>query len=276
MKKLAFFGSVILIIGLIGVIVTGNQGTSEGESAMTTKQKSLASDGIDSLELNVDVGTVHVTEIEGEDIEVHLQGNLDRLTFDMKQSGSTAKVVAKTKRQFFSFSLPFFNASGQDRQRVDVRIPKHVLTEMNVKTSVGALSLGTIHVKELSVTNEVGNIKLEEFVGERVKLRSAVGAIKVLAATGEIDIRTEAGKIDVGLAKLTHDVQLKSDVGTITVALDEVPDSLLLDIDSELGKVKVDGLGLEEVSRAPVRVQKGDGHPKLNIRTEVGAITVSH
>lgn len=276
MKKLAFFGSVLFVIGLIGVIITGTGGTAEDESAMTTKQKSLASDGIERLELNVDIGTVHVTEKEGGDIEVHLKGNPGRLTFDMKKNGKTAEVVAKTKRKIFSFSLPFFNTDRQARERVDVRIPKDVLTEMDVRTSVGALRLGTIHVKELSVTNEVGKIILEEFVGERAKLRSAVGTIKVLAAAGELDIRTEAGTIDVSLAKLTHDVQLKSDVGAITIAFDDVPDSLLADIDSELGKVDIDSLGLEEVSQVPIRVHKGDGHPLLHIRTEVGPITVGH
>lgn len=132
-------------------------------------------------------------------------------------------------------------------------------------------------MKQFVATSDAGKINIRKFHGDFMQLHSDVGSVVAKEVSGELDIQTDTGTIQLTLNEINQDVHLTSDVGSIHVDIKQVPESLVLDIDSEIGNVKVKGFeGFETTERSSLRYQKGDKGPVLRARTDVGAITITH
>lgn len=274
MKKLALIGVVLFVIGLVGlVLTTGPNFTTE----TVEREKTVTTDGVETVEVKLDVGKINIVESNRDDIHVHFEGNVakNRLNFQVNKKGSHVEIDTKSKSGFLS--VPFINFSFNEKRVLTVTIPKDGLTKVVVNGDATNINVETESVKELVATSDVGKISVEKFSGERMTLRNDVGAVDVRDASGEIDIQTDTGTIALTIDDMTEDIRLKSDVGTVSVNLKKVPEALRLDLDSDVGKVKVAGLSdFDNVSGAPIRAEKGQGGPMLYVRTDVGSITIEH
>lgn len=239
------------------------------------EEKTIESEGIETVEIKIDVGKVNITESDTDDIVVRYQGNVptDQFTFNVDKKGNQVDVAAHSKRSFFT--VPFINSSWNTKRNLDIVLPKSGLAKVVVHGDVAKINVDTENVAELKVKSDVGSISIEKFLGERMTLRSDVGSISVADASGELDIQTDTGKIDLTMNEITNDIRLKSDVGAIDVAMKQVPESLVLDVDSDVGQVSVSGLaGFDNLTGKPLRAHKGEGGPLLDVKTDVGSISI--
>lgn len=274
MKQFALIGVILFVIGLVGLALTSGSGfTSDTVEA----EKTVTTEGVETVEIKMDVGRINIIESNVDDIHVHFEGNVakNRLNFQANKKGNQVDIVAKSKRGFLS--VPFINFNLNEKRILNVTIPNDGVTKVVVIGDVTEINVGTENVNELVATSDVGKISVEKFNGDLMTLRTDVGAVNVQNATGEIDIQTDTGNIALTMNEITEDIRLKSDVGKVSVVLNEVPKALSLDLDSDVGKVKTSGLtGFDNLTGHPIRAKKGNGGPLLHVRTDVGSITVKH
>lgn len=269
MKKLLITGLVLLVVGLGGLFLTG----LSNETKTFTEEKNIDSKGIHTIDIKVDVGEVNIIESVREDIFVQYEGNVpaNRFQFAVERNGDQVEIVAREKHTFFL--IPHINF--HKKQTITVEIPKG-LAKVVVDGDTANVNVDAEHAKEFNITSDTGKITVRKFDGDYMKVRSDVGAVVVKDASGELDIQTDSGKIEISLKEITKNILLESDVGSIHVDMKELPESFVLDVDSEVGNVKVNGLeSFEKVERSSFRFQKGEKGPVLRARTDVGSITIN-
>jgi len=270
MKKLFITGLVLLVVGLGGLLLTGFR----NETKTFTEEKIIDTNGINTLDVKVDVGEINIIESVREDIFVQYEGNVPtaRLQFDAERNGNQVEIAAREKRSFVL--IPHINF--HKKQTLTVEIPKTGLGKVSVDGDAASVNVDAEHAKEFNITTDTGKITVHKFDGDYMKVRSDVGAVVVKDASGELDILTDSGKIEISLKEINKDIHLESDVGSIHVDMKKVPESFVFDVDSEVGNVKVNGLeGFEKVERSSFRYQKGEKGPVLRARTDVGSITIN-
>lgn len=275
MKRLAMLGVGLFIFGIVGLFLTGGFDYTTDGNLTVDEEKTLSSEHVETVTINVDIGKVTISEHESDDIHVRYRGNIptNRFNFAVEREEDHAQIVAQSKRSFFS--LPFITYNWNQKRNIDIMIPKNELTKIVVNGDATNISAATENVAELDVKSAVGKISITKFHGARLKVHSDVGSISVLDAIGNVDIRTHTGKVDLMMAEITQDIRLRSDVGAIDVGIKKVPESLVLDVDSDIGQVNVSGFtGFDNLIGKPLRASKGEGGPLLDVKTDVGSITI--
>lgn len=270
MKKLFITGLVLLVVGLGGLLLTGFR----NETKTFTEEKIIDTNGINTLDVKVDVGEINIIESVREDIFVQYEGNVpaNRFQFAVERNGDQVEIVVREKHIFYL--IPHINF--HKKQTLTVEIPKTGLGKVSVDGDAASVNVDAEHAKEFNITTDTGKITVHKFDGDYMKVRSDVGAVVVKDASGELDILTDSGKIEISLKEINKDIHLESDVGSIHVDMKKVPESFVFDVDSEVGNVKVNGLeGFEKVERSSFRYQKGEKGPVLRARTDVGSITIN-
>lgn len=276
MKKLAIIGIALIVVGAAGLFLTGGFSVANHDKALEEEKRTIESEGVDAVEISLDIGKVTVTEGNTNDIAVHYKGNLptDRFKFEAERKNNQAHIAAQSRSLFFS--IPFITAHWDAKRELLVELPKKSLSKVVVNSDTSQVFIESLSAAELEVKNDTGQIFIEKFRGEKLKLRSDTGDISVNDAAGEIDVLTDVGSIALALNEITHDIRLESDVGSINVAMKHVPDSLSLDVYSEVGPVSVIGLtGFDDLTGTPIRAIKGDGGPLLDVKTDVGSIMIA-
>ncbi|MFA8437760.1 DUF4097 family beta strand repeat-containing protein [Pueribacillus sp. YX66] len=275
MKKLALIGVVLIFFGAVGLLLNSGSGFLNSENVTIDEVKTIGSEGVETIEIKVDIGKVNITESNTDEIVVHYRGNVptEQFKFVAERNGNHANIAAHSKRSFFS--VPFINTNWNTKRNLEIALPKKRLTKVVVHGDVAKIDIGTKNVAELIVNSDVGEISIEKFHGERMELRTDAGTVSVAEASGELDVQTDTGNIDLVMSEITKDIRLKSDVGAIHVVMKQVPESLVLDVDSEVGNVSVTRLaGFEQLTGKPLRAHKGEGGPLLDVKTDVGSITI--
>ncbi|PWA10666.1 hypothetical protein DCC39_10885 [Pueribacillus theae] len=282
MKKLVMIGIALVVIGGLGMFITGTTSFSVGPKAQIDEEKQMNADNITNLDIKVDVGKVRIKESKGDKIDVHFHGKTAKHAkkkFDVKSESGTLNVTALIGKNE-TFNIPYLNIGfdyNKDYPTLDIHVPKKTFEKIAIKADVGEIHLGDIDVKALNAANEVGQIVVEKFNGDSARLSSSVGMVKVKSAVGKIDVRTETGTIEVTMEKMTENLNATSEVGEVKVMLKEVPTDLKLDLASEVGRAKVKGLtGFDNLSGGNIKSSIGENGPTLKVRTEVGAISVRH
>ncbi|MBB6453815.1 DUF4097 and DUF4098 domain-containing protein YvlB [Salirhabdus euzebyi] len=271
MKKVVIGALIVLIIGIIGTVSLGGSIFALGPKVDINERQSFDAEEIESVKIKSNVGDVRIFESDSNEIEVHIHGevskqNENKSTFEITQEGNTLQVTSDIHSKQF-FSIPFINFNMNDKQYIDVSIPKGLLSYVEVESDVGKIDIEEIEVTELFVSNDVGEVGIDKFVGEKATIRTNVGKVNVKSAVGKIEIESDTGEVELTMEAITEDVNIKSDIGEVVVNVKELSESLVLDLDSDIGDIDVNG---------PF-VTNGNGPgPTLKVRTDIGEIEVNH
>lgn len=181
-------------------------------------------------------------EIENE-FELHAGIREGRLEIEVEEEDA--------KDSLFSFEK-------QDGQRkLIVNIPAEEMYVIDVRGEFGAVEATGIRAEELQVHMSAGVIRVEN-------------------VSARMNLRTEAGNIEVSDLKLEQDLKAVTEAGNITVRFAELPESAKLFLESEVGKVtsKLEGIdySVEEWNEKIGKI--GSGGPRLEASTEVGSISI--
>ncbi|WP_342558408.1 DUF4097 family beta strand repeat-containing protein [Metasolibacillus sp. FSL K6-0083] len=146
---------------------------------------------------------------------------------------------------------------------------KNVLAgELNVKSSVGKAELQSVHATTAIVKSEAGKVIIENSIAETWNVKSEAGRVDLINIQGEIDARSEAGKINMDVESITKPLKLKTSVGRIDVLTKNAIDNATVEAKSELGKISVYG-------ESGKRIVYGTGENLVKLKTELGSITIA-
>ncbi|MEC1177946.1 DUF4097 family beta strand repeat-containing protein [Metasolibacillus meyeri] len=145
---------------------------------------------------------------------------------------------------------------------------KNVLaSELNVKSSVGKAELQSVHATTATVKSEAGKVIIEDSIAEIWHVKSEAGRVDLINIQGEIDARTEAGKMTMDVESITKPLKLKTSVGKIEVLTAKAIDNATIEAKSELGKISIYG-------ERGKRLVYGTGENLIKLKTELGSIVI--
>ncbi|MDQ0230826.1 DUF4097 family beta strand repeat-containing protein [Metabacillus malikii] len=278
MKKVAIGAVLAIIIGTIGMFAFGGNVFSKGENENIDERKTVNSEQIKEMDINVDVGEVHITESKSDNIEVHFHGHaIDRvkkqIDFLVNQDETKLEVKVKQNNKFFT-QIPFITSDLNSERILDIAIPKKVLEKLTVNVDVGEITIEDIDPKQMKAENNVGEIFVSKYNGNGL-YKSDVGNIKLEKMNGKIKAQSDTGGIDINIIELTEDIDLKSDVGEIEVTIENDTENLAFDLSSEIGDVTVSGFdGYQNSTSKSIITKIGNEGPIIRAKTDIGGISV--
>ncbi|WP_042477172.1 DUF4097 family beta strand repeat-containing protein [Bacillus ndiopicus] len=147
------------------------------------------------------------------------------------------------------------------------KLKKVLVSDLYVKSSVGKAELQSVHATTAIVKSEAGKVVIEDCTAESWDVKSEAGRVDLINIKGEIDARTEAGKIIMDVESITKPLKLKTSVGKIEVFTKETIDNATIEAKSELGKISIYG-------ERGKRTVYGTGENLINLKTELGSIII--
>ncbi|WP_407272473.1 DUF4097 family beta strand repeat-containing protein [Radiobacillus sp. PE A8.2] len=281
MKKVALFAFIFLIIGIIGMITFGDNvfSFSARDKSSLDEEKQVSAENVDDIVISVGVAEVSIEPSDDENIHVHLHGDIsekmrERLTFKVEENNDSLEITVNAKEFFnFSFSSLFsFNNGGLN---LDVQLPEKLYTELNVSTDVGDISIDGISTEQFIASLDVGDLAVDDMTSKQTEIESNVGDVNIKDGVGAFDIETDTGEIGLAILEFREDISIQSDVGDVFVSLENEPENIVLDLQSDIGDIKVENLqGKNNSIGGDVYMEIGTGGPTLEVRTDVGEITV--
>ncbi|TLS37963.1 DUF4097 family beta strand repeat-containing protein [Pseudalkalibacillus caeni] len=273
MKNVVIVVLGVLVLGVIGVFLTGNSLFAINASSVD-EEKSFSGGQFSTVEVYLDAGHVEVTEGDDDKIHVRLTGKDMDLTID--DSGDTLKVRAESE-EVFNIKIPFITGNDDGDRHLEIALPKKEFDKIEVKNEAGKLELGKIEAKKLVVDTKAGEVTVDGFIGDYAKLSSDAGKIDIKEATGKLDIKTKAGQINTEIEVLNKDINIETEAGEVNVDLKKIPEDLKIEAKTTIGKIDANlpDIDFDESSNGTIVKEIGEGGPVLKIRTTVGKINLN-
>lgn len=278
-RKLIGVGLIVFgIILFVGVLAKDRVEEMVSQPGVdVSEERVLNGKEIDQIQVESDVASIKIGESSDEQIHVFLNGTMDEKNkenyrLSVESHGNQAEIKFEmSENNKFGFS--FFENNPFDTELI-ISLPTKTFKEVNINSNVGKIEMETIRAEELVVGTNVGKITLNEYIGKMAELKTDVGSIEVINASGKMNIETNTGEVYLGMDKIDEDIDITSDTGKVEVVVQNKPDSLALDLKSDIGKVTADieGLSVEEQMDSEIVGRLGSGGPKVNVRTDVGSI----
>lgn len=280
LKKL--FGVFLIALGilfLLGNIFSLNvsKGWFFGPAVSVNEQQAIDASGIESIQVESDIASIHITESQGSQIVAQLNGELseqwkDQYQFRTKKNGSKLEVYLQLPSDGdFGFPFPGFHMKSIE---LNLSVPSKLYKELRVQTDVGKIEVDQLRANRLELQTDVGKVSVQGFTGGEAELKTDVGLIEVRDSDAEWNIRSSTGKVDVRVSEIKQDMEIQTDTGMVVVVSEESLEAVELSLRSDVGKVQtnVDGLDIQERSDQEVRATKGISGPNIEIQTDVGRI----
>ncbi|GAK13293.1 DUF4097 family beta strand repeat-containing protein [Geomicrobium sp. JCM 19039] len=244
-KPIVITASSMILISIIGNVGQYIAGTSPFQFEDMDQSYTYATEDIDRLHIQADVGSIQISPHDDDEILVALEGSQMRMQrnhveLQHRLNDATLEVVMDREPRVQLFSI------FPERHTLNVYVPDVDLELVTVSTSVA-------------------NIEAQNVSSQAWRFYSDVGSIQGTNLNSQIEAETEVGAIRLDMDELVNDVTVRSSVGSITVAVKELPDMIQSHVQTTVGVVDTEAITHIEPS--------GDA-PKLDLQTEVGSITV--
>jgi hypothetical protein len=208
------------------------------------RELSLGAEGLDTLQVEAGAGSLNVTGVAGNTIDVgaliHIPGVdedeveqiiADHLVLSLRRNGNTADL-----KGYFENIRRFSDSPAVD---LEVRLPEGMF--LNVEDSSGSVEVRNVR-GGIELVDGSGSIRMVD-VGGRLKIRDGSGSIAVEGAAGDIEIVDGSGSVTV--VRVGGSVSVEDGSGSIQVS--DVSGDLLvpddgsgsLDYSSIAGRVEV-------------------------------------
>lgn len=142
------------------------------------------------------------------------------------------------------------------------------------KASEIARAIRNTHRGESVFESDVGDEKLEDVISKIASVASSDGDISIEQAQGEWNIQSSVGEVDLHLREWEQDITIASDIGDIEVQVARKAD-YTLELDTDIGEVKIDMFDLNLDEGKEVYLQSGSGEPLLKVSSDLGDIEVT-
>lgn len=263
LKTIALIGTLALAAGIIGTAVTVHRevGTVTGTYSLD-ETKTLSVDSIKNLAISMGTGTVKVRPVDGNQIRVHLYGNVTKaernnLEFSTENDGGVANIEVRQKS--FLLDLDWLSLlNNRDRGlHLDISVPKREYDEITIDSGTGTVDAANLTSAETKVDTGTGHMSISN-------------------VTGKLNLQTGTGAMDVTVKAITSDITAHAGTGSIDIQVADEPKNLQYHVDTGIGHISFNLLSMSNESNFHGNVdgQVGSGGPTLDVSTGTGAVTI--
>ncbi len=280
MKKLSIIATLLLLIGIVGVLFTFN---SENDQSKVLEEKVIDTNDFQHINIESNNGNITILPTNENTATVTLIGNDHSAQLITNVDEDTLQIKTNTKEtKLFSFGFPSKKAS------VEIYLPEKEYKQIYATSKNGKITMQDIVASDVQLETNNGKHQVDKLQSETVSLRSNNGKIEandIKANTVEVDIdngkaslkQIEAdviatssnGKISLETAYLNHSTDLQTDNGKIEIKTENKPDNVTFDLRTQNGKITVFGENNWDT-------KVGDGKHLIKLAAENGSISITN
>ena len=234
--------SIILALASIGEVIisfaTGDKYTTDNRDLINFEEK--YSD-IKNIEIKDIIGELHIKV--GSDFKVEGHNVTEGFKAKVSKNGSLEIRENGSGRIFNWFS------NRSSTSKIVLYLPENFKAgKVLIKGGVGKITIDYLYAEELEIAVGVGNVYGNKIYAEEVDIDGGVGDITLRdVILYDMDVDTAAGDLYIE-GDIFGDNKINIGVGKVRIDLNGDQMNYKLDIDSGLGKVKVNGKKHQEKS----------------------------
>ena len=280
MKKLSVIATLLLLIGIVGVLFTFN---SESYQSKVLEEKVMDTNDFQYINIESNNGAITILPTKENTATVSLIGNDKSAQLTANVEEDTLQIKTKTKGiKLFSFGFPAKKAS------LEIYLPEKAYEQIHASSKNGKIVIQEIVASHVQLETNNGKLQVNQLQSETVNLQSNNGKIEandIEANTVEVEIdngkadlkQIEAdviatssnGKISLETAYLNHSTDLQTDNGKIEIKTEKKPDNVTFDLQTQNGRITVFG---EKTWDTKI----GDGKHMIKLTAANGAISITN
>jgi DUF4097 and DUF4098 domain-containing protein YvlB len=230
-------------------------GEDSGSGKWQSRKQSFAESQFDSIEVNAAALDILITRSASDQAEVELltDKTIDN-RIDMDASIRSRQLRIRVTEAYEPLLL---DRSQAGLRKLVIALPDKTFDQVNIRS-------------------EFGHVEAVDLRAESTRVELAAGAIRFSGVSGELDLKTEAGNIEVENFALESGLSARTSAGDITVKLTEPPKAAHIDLQSEIGTVAADLDDLRYRTNRSNRIAAtiGSGGPRFEASTSAGHIFV--
>lgn len=267
---------MFFIVGLFLLILTNTSWLSFAGN----NDKISVTDDISKIDIDVSsVGTIIIPE-KRDTVAFDYKG---KGKVELKQKGDTIKVELQSRNwiNFFSFN----------NKKLTIYIPEQFDKELNIKSRSGNVQFsgkskmeldklaieigsGNIEVQDISANTfesegSSGNLEIHSLTANSGTVKMKSGNIEIKDYTGELNSSITSGRLDLHLADLSNNLNVKVNSGNATV---DIPDSADFRLKGEIGSGDIStNYALSEINEEKHSIEGKSGTGKHDIILDVNS-----
>ncbi|MFD2115054.1 DUF4097 family beta strand repeat-containing protein [Paenibacillus yanchengensis] len=234
---------------------------------------------VNGIKLNSDFSNIKLVS-NSSDLYIDIQGQktiLGEPNIDITYSKDKAIINVLTINKFWKKLLP----SLRNKSEIVLNVPPGLLADIQLETKNGKIDVEQVTgASRLSLTSDVGTIRMNNFQGELLNINAGNGSIHLGEVDGQINIRNKVGSLKSLVLKSINGINnINIANGNVKVQLPNVTqiDDIGLNISTKNGKILSKEHKLNVIKKGPgkeVLHNTLNSEAKLNISVLVGNIEI--
>ena len=232
---------------------------------------------VKSIMVNTDLSNIKVIS-EHSDLYLEYQGEksiFGEPNIDITYSDNKAIIDVATIEKGWKKILP----GKKTRGNIVLNIPPRFLEEMHLETKNGNIDVDQIaEIRQLSLTSDLGTIKLNGFQGGLLNVKNGNGSIYLGEVEGQINIINKVGSLkSLVLKSVKGDNNIKISNGNVKVKLPNDTNHIGLNISTKNGHVKDNDGKLAIIKKGAGKAiinEVPNSDSNINISVSVGNIEI--
>ena len=270
MKKFALVGLVLFVVGVFGTMFSWQELIGRNRTSTIQRSIEVENERINLIDIDSDIAELNFFPTDEQTIQVDFSGksnsSIDEL-LDVKESGDKLSITIDHKSKFFNISFfPFWN---NNNPVLNIGIPKSFAGSIEAAVDVGEIQIDNLSLDQFVAVINVGELDGTNLVLNEARVEVNVGEIDLIGVTGDWDLSTDIGDIDLDLLEWQGNIEAYTDIGDIEIRIPDEPEFYSLRLETELGDVKGVADPIVEF-----RSTAGGEFPSLDASTDIGNITI--
>lgn len=275
MKKITYFIAVLLLLTAVTGCSFSMEDTKEwidDTKKVNSREKKVNADPITAIEVDTKEISTKIKVTKGNQIKVQLVHVEKDTDLKVTERGNLLKIKAGEAPVVFGLNM--------NQPLLVISVPEKKYDSFQFKTGSANITSDKLSAKQLTFNTVHGDIDLKGFEGKKITGKTSDGDVNLKNVDSLFDIQTSLGNIKVSVVNGFKGVnKIKSQQGNIKVKVDQIPESLQVDLSTQSAKGIQTNFNTPPIEKSNhSRVLKGfigkenAKAPQLLIKTSLGGI----
>lgn len=195
--------------------------------------------GVSGLDIDIAYGNLTITKGDGDGFQV--EANDVTKDFEMKVSRK-GTLILHEKNRYFNLRWFNFNKNTKYHSNITLYLPEDCqLKDVVIDSGAGRVQMDSFEANKLIVNAGAGNIEGDSITANKVSLDGGAGSVTFTNVDFKnMDIDCGVGNVRIA-GILSGENTLDCGIGNVDIEIDASEEDYDLDIESGLGKVRLNG-----------------------------------
>ena len=249
---------------LIGLLTIGTVISTINQKTVKT-EKTIKNDDIKNIKIKGNVGDITVVKGNNDTFSIEQVYSNKKHILDVQEKGDTL-IINSNVKNFISFDLSFMFNTEKEKD-LKVTLPARVYDEITISNSVGDMKVEDVEGKTIVVKTSTGDIHTNQLTAKQITLTSTIGDVSAYKINGDIKAKTSTGEVTIVSKENNTNIEASSTLGDVHITIPQEPKDARVKGKTTLGDIKLFGKNEDDLLF-------GNGTKKISGKTSTGDITI--